>query len=108
MIKIFLCCYKNFLCLLLLGAGTAFMGKEAARACTVAVETVIAEHYNDQLRTLSTKGFEKYEDLRQVSVFLLKKCVFLLKFYKTYQFLYFGHTCFFLCLNSWKITLLRR
>ncbi|XP_061709330.1 5-demethoxyubiquinone hydroxylase, mitochondrial [Cydia pomonella] len=35
-----------------LGAGTALMGKEAAMACTVAVETVIVEHYNDQLRTL--------------------------------------------------------
>jgi len=29
-----------------LGAGTALLGKEAAMACTVAVETVISEHYN--------------------------------------------------------------
>ncbi|XP_020282551.1 5-demethoxyubiquinone hydroxylase, mitochondrial [Pseudomyrmex gracilis] len=35
-----------------LGAGTAFMGEKAAMACTVAVETVIVEHYNDQLRML--------------------------------------------------------
>lgn len=35
-----------------LGAGTALMGERAAMACTVAVETVIVEHYNDQLRTL--------------------------------------------------------
>lgn len=35
-----------------LGMGTALMGKEAAMACTVAVEEVIAEHYNDQVRTL--------------------------------------------------------
>ncbi|VVD05772.1 unnamed protein product [Leptidea sinapis] len=35
-----------------LGAGTALLGKEAAMACTVAVETVIVEHYNDQLRIL--------------------------------------------------------
>lgn len=35
-----------------LGLGTALMGKEAAMACTVAVEEVIAEHYNDQVRTL--------------------------------------------------------
>ena len=28
------------------GAGTAFLGKEAAMACTVAVEEVIGEHYN--------------------------------------------------------------
>ena len=36
----------------LLGAGTALMGSEAAMACTVAVEEVIGEHYNNQLRTL--------------------------------------------------------
>jgi ubiquinone biosynthesis monooxygenase Coq7 len=29
-----------------LGAGTALLGKEAAMACTVAVEHVITEHYN--------------------------------------------------------------
>jgi len=33
-----------------LGAGTALMGKEAAMACTVAVEASITEHYNDQIR----------------------------------------------------------
>lgn len=36
----------------LLGAGTALMGEKAAMACTVAVETVIVEHYNEQLRQL--------------------------------------------------------
>nr|CAG8598267.1 14407_t:CDS:2 [Entrophospora candida] len=30
-----------------LGVGTALMGKEAAMACTEAVETVIGEHYNE-------------------------------------------------------------
>jgi ubiquinone biosynthesis monooxygenase Coq7 len=30
-----------------LGAITAFMGKEAAMACTEAVETVIGEHYDE-------------------------------------------------------------
>lgn len=30
-----------------LGAGTALMGKEAAMACTEAVETVIGGHYNE-------------------------------------------------------------
>ncbi|XP_034237858.1 5-demethoxyubiquinone hydroxylase, mitochondrial [Thrips palmi] len=35
-----------------LGAGTALLGPKAAMACTVAVESVIVEHYNDQLRTL--------------------------------------------------------
>lgn len=33
----------------LLGAGTALMGARAAMACTVAVESVITEHYNAQL-----------------------------------------------------------
>ena len=36
----------------MLGAGTAMMGEKAAMACTVAVESVIIEHYNDQLRQL--------------------------------------------------------
>lgn len=36
-----------------LGAGTAMLGKEAAMACTEAVEEVIGGHYNDQLRELS-------------------------------------------------------
>ncbi|KAK2575598.1 hypothetical protein KPH14_011306 [Odynerus spinipes] len=40
----------------LLGAGTALMGEKAAMACTVAVETVIVEHYNDQLRHLMETG----------------------------------------------------
>jgi len=38
-----------------LGAVTALMGKEAAMACTEAVETVIGEHYDDQLKDL--QGF---------------------------------------------------
>jgi len=38
-----------------LGAVTALIGKEAAMACTEAVETVIGEHYDDQLRDL--QGF---------------------------------------------------
>lgn len=45
-----------------LGAVTARMGKEAAMACTVAVETVIAEHYAEQLETLADMPEEK--DLR--------------------------------------------
>jgi len=31
---------------ILLGAGSAMLGKEGAMACTVAVETVIGEHYD--------------------------------------------------------------
>jgi len=32
-----------------LGVGTALMGEKAAMACTVAVEKVIGEHYNEQI-----------------------------------------------------------
>ncbi|KAJ3115110.1 ubiquinone biosynthesis monooxygenase Coq7 [Phlyctochytrium bullatum] len=35
-----------------LGAGTALLGSRAAMACTEAVEEVIGEHYNDQIREL--------------------------------------------------------
>lgn len=36
-----------------MGAGTALISKEAAMACTEAVETVIGGHYNEQLRCLN-------------------------------------------------------
>ncbi|KAJ3077475.1 ubiquinone biosynthesis monooxygenase Coq7 [Quaeritorhiza haematococci] len=50
-----------------LGAGTALLGKEAAMACTEAVETVIGEHYNDQLRELlKVEGNEDVEKLKSV------------------------------------------
>tara|TARA_B110000438_G_C15787110_1_gene638931 strand:- start:947 stop:1507 length:561 start_codon:yes stop_codon:yes gene_type:complete len=35
-----------------LGAGTALMGEKAAMACTVAVEKVIGEHYEEQTKLL--------------------------------------------------------
>ncbi|XP_049787931.1 5-demethoxyubiquinone hydroxylase, mitochondrial isoform X2 [Schistocerca cancellata] len=35
-----------------LGAGSALLGPKAAMACTVAVESVIVEHYDSQLREL--------------------------------------------------------
>lgn len=37
-----------------LGAATAMMGREAAMACTVAVEDVIGEHYAEQAEKLGT------------------------------------------------------
>lgn len=46
-----------------MGVGTALLGKEAAMACTVAVETVIGGHYNDQLRVLAQKFDIPAEDL---------------------------------------------
>ena len=54
----------------LLGASTALMGEKAAMACTVAVESVIGEHYKKQARFLGAdqkklkaiiKKFEKDE-----------------------------------------------
>jgi ubiquinone biosynthesis monooxygenase Coq7 len=36
----------------MLGWGTAVMGREAAMACTEAVETEIGTHYNEQVRVL--------------------------------------------------------
>jgi hypothetical protein len=49
------------------GAGTAMLGERAAMACTVAVEEVITEHYNSQLRLLHERADTKDEEaLRQV------------------------------------------
>lgn len=44
-----------------LGAGSALLGKEGAMACTVAVETVIGEHYNSQIRDLMEDDPVKHE-----------------------------------------------
>lgn len=52
-----------------LGAGTALLGEKAAMACTVAVETVIVEHYNDQLRQLMDEP-----KVDRVSVFFCVCC----------------------------------
>ncbi|XP_074866644.1 NADPH-dependent 3-demethoxyubiquinone 3-hydroxylase, mitochondrial isoform X2 [Carettochelys insculpta] len=49
-----------------LGAGTALLGREGAMACTVAVEESIAEHYNNQIRTLMEEDPEKYKELLQI------------------------------------------
>ncbi|KAF8326100.1 COQ7 protein [Cantharellus anzutake] len=51
-----------------LGAVTALMGKEAAMACTEAVETAIGEHYEHQLQQLETispnnEGISQLKDL---------------------------------------------
>lgn len=39
-----------------LGAATALLGEKAAHACTEAVETVIEEHYGDQVTELEAAG----------------------------------------------------
>jgi 3-demethoxyubiquinol 3-hydroxylase len=50
-----------------LGVFSALLGKEAAMACTEAVETVIGEHYNDQLRQLMELDRQnEFENLRKV------------------------------------------
>jgi len=53
-----------------LGVVTALMGKEAAMACTEAVETIIGEHYDDQLKDLEPmeKVHPSIELLRKVIV----------------------------------------
>ena len=63
-----------------LGAVTAAMGKEAAMACTVAVEDVIGGHYNDQIRDLLAEfepdgggakgGSVSFEGVYEVATFL--------------------------------------
>jgi 3-demethoxyubiquinol 3-hydroxylase len=56
-----------------LGWGTAIMGREAAMACTEAVETEIGDHYNGQIRTLlemfdkwEAEGYEVGDELREL------------------------------------------
>ncbi len=46
-----------------LGAGTALMGEKAAHACTDAVETVIEEHYADQVAELAERQPELAAEL---------------------------------------------
>lgn len=52
-----------------LGAGSALLGPKAAMACTVAVETVIVDHYNDQLRTLMSDPVANKELLQVIRKF---------------------------------------
>lgn len=48
-----------------LGAGTALMGEKAAHACTEAVESVIEEHYADQIAELADREPELAAELKQ-------------------------------------------
>lgn len=45
-----------------MGAATALMGKKAAHACTIAVEEVIVEHYQEQIDALN--NCPEHSDLR--------------------------------------------
>ncbi|CAH8639321.1 unnamed protein product [Heterobilharzia americana] len=48
-----------------LGVGSALLGSKSAMACTVAVESVISEHYNNQIRELMESCPETYQELLQ-------------------------------------------
>ena len=47
----------------MLGAGSAILGPKAAMACTVAVEKVITQHYNDQIRELISDDQKEHNDM---------------------------------------------
>jgi ubiquinone biosynthesis monooxygenase Coq7 len=49
-----------------MGAGSALLGARAAMACTVAVERVITEHYDEQIRELMADDPNTHRDLLQV------------------------------------------
>lgn len=71
----------------MLGAGTALMGEKAAMACTVAVETVIVEHYNDQLRQImETPNADKVRDYEFVGLNCEFLLIFLLFYFETGTF----------------------
>uniref|UniRef100_A0A0N4ZPL5 5-demethoxyubiquinone hydroxylase, mitochondrial n=1 Tax=Parastrongyloides trichosuri TaxID=131310 RepID=A0A0N4ZPL5_PARTI len=46
-----------------LGAGTAMISKEAAMACTIAVEELIVQHYNEQIKELVSDDPALHKDL---------------------------------------------
>ena len=48
-----------------LGLVTAFMGKEAAMATTVAVENIIADHYQKQIKILNNSSSEEIIALKE-------------------------------------------
>jgi len=67
--------------------GSALLGRQAAMACTQAVETVITQHYNDQLRQLHElppssqvealiKKVKQYRDEEQVGNCTSKACAY--------------------------------
>lgn len=50
-------------------SGSALFGPKMAMACTAAVETVITEHYNDQIRELMANPEENRELLQVIRQF---------------------------------------
>jgi ubiquinone biosynthesis monooxygenase Coq7 len=60
-----------------LGAGTGLMGREAAMACTEAVETVIGEHYDESVHPPTVFSFKcfvliPYSQMRELTPILAK------------------------------------
>lgn len=55
-----------------LGTATALLGKRSAMACTVAVESVITEHYTSQIRELlaDEDGAQRHKELLEI----ISKC----------------------------------
>lgn len=53
-----------------LGFASALLGQRGAMACTVAVESVIAEHYDNQIRELLANAGEDHAELLD----LLRRC----------------------------------
>ncbi|MEM1140108.1 MAG: demethoxyubiquinone hydroxylase family protein [Pseudomonadota bacterium] len=49
----------------MLGAGTALMGEKAAMACTAAVESVIDEHYANQMQELGAEEEDLIETIER-------------------------------------------
>ncbi|KAJ8317930.1 hypothetical protein KUTeg_003021 [Tegillarca granosa] len=56
----------HYIIIIIEGAGTALLGKEGAMACTVAVEEVIGDHYNSQIRELMEDDPEKHKELLKI------------------------------------------
>lgn len=61
------CCHFGILLALLLMPGQHLLSKEAAMACTVAVEDVIGDHYNGQIRELMEDDPEKHKELLEIT-----------------------------------------
>ena len=55
-----------------MGAGSALLGREAAMACTVAVESVITDHYNDQIRDLLKVKEDLTEEEKEILAIITK------------------------------------
>ena len=59
----------------ILRKSTTFAGKEAAMACTVAVEDTIVQHYTDQIREIVDTGREEeYKEVLEVSLYMSVYC----------------------------------